>query len=254
MAVGVRGTASRFAAVLTATIDELRAIALAADDASGYFPAMYARITHDVEAAAAAGRFTNGPRMEAFARTFAGWYPPLGDDPGRLSGSWRAAFDVAGDEGLMVVQHLLLGINAHVNHDLPQVVVELAAPGTELADLRPDFDSVNAILRESLPTVLRSLGTVSRWVNTAAVFGGRQLFDFSLQVARRRAWDAAVRMHALDEEARAKYVIELDELVRVLAYLVANPGPVSRLGVRLGRRCEERDPRTVTIQLLGPLA
>ena len=26
----------------------------------------------------------------------------------------------------MIVQHLLLGINAHVNHDLPQVVVERA--------------------------------------------------------------------------------------------------------------------------------
>jgi len=240
--------------VLTATIDELRAVAVAADDASGYFPAMYARITSEVETAAAAGRFANGPRMEAFARAFAAWYPPLRHDGAPVPGCWRAAFDVAGDQRLMIVQHLLLGINAHVNHDLPQVVVQSAPPGSDLSDLRADFDAVNTILAESLPMVLRSLGNVSRWVNTAAVFGGRHLFDFSLQVARRRAWDAAVRMHALDDEGRAEYVVELDRLVRVLAYLVANPGPVSRIGVALGRRCEEHDPRTVTTQLLGPLA
>jgi hypothetical protein len=240
--------------MLTATIDELRSVALAAGDASGYFPAMYARITHEVETAAAAGRFDDGRRMETFAQAFAGWYPRLRHETTPIPGCWRAAFDVAGDGRLMIVQHLLLGINAHVNHDLPQVVVASAQRGTDLAQLRPDFDAVNDILAESLPMVLRSLGTVSRWVNTAAVFGGRQLFDFSLQVARRRAWDAAVRMHALDDAGRAAYVAELDELVRVLAYLVANPGPVSRLGVRLGRRCEQHDPRTVTTQLLGPLA
>ena len=154
----------------------------------------------------------------------------------------------------MIVQHLLLGINAHVNHDLPQVVVELAPRGTDVGVLRGDFDAVNQILAESLPMVLRSLGTVSRWVNTAAVFGGTQLFDFSLQVARRRAWEAAERMQPLDDADRAEYVAELDRLVRVLAYLVANPGPVSKLGVALGRRCEDHDPRSVTTQLLGPLA
>ena len=240
--------------MLTATIDELRSVALAADDASGYFPAMYARITKAVEIAAGEGRFADGPRMEAFARAFAAWYPRIGHDHARVPGCWQAAFDVAGDGRLMIVQHLLLGINAHVNHDLPQVVVELAPRGTDVDVLRGDFDAVNRILAESLPMVLRSLGSVSRWVNTAAVFGGTQLFDFSLKVARRRAWEAAERMLPLDDADRAGYVAELDRLVRVLAYLVANPGPVSKLAVALGRRCEDHDPRRVTTQLLGPLA
>jgi hypothetical protein len=240
--------------MLTATIDELRSVALAADDASGYFPAMYARITSEVETAAAAGRFADPPRMEAFARAFAEWYPRLRHDDGRVPGCWQAASDVAGDGRLMIVQHLLLGINAHVNHDLPQVVVALAPRGTDLAGMRADFDAVNDILAESLPMVLSSLGTVSRWVNTAAVLGGGRLFDFSLQMARCRAWEAAVRMHALADDDRAEYAVELDRLVRVLAYMVVHPGPVSSLGVAVGRRCEERDPRAVTRKLLGPLA
>ena len=240
--------------MLTATIEELRSVALAADDASGYFPAMYARITSEVETAAAAGRFADPQRMEAFARAFAEWYPRMRHDDARVPGCWQAASDVAGDGRLMIVQHLLLGINAHVNHDLPQVVVALAPRGTDLAGMRPDFDAVNDILAESLPMVLRSLGTVSRWVNTAAVLGGGRLFDFSLKEARRRAWEAAVRMHALGDGDRAEYARELDRLVRVLAYMVVHPGPVSSIGVAVGRRCEERDPRAVTLKLLGPLA
>ena len=43
--------------MLTDTVEELRAIALAADDAAGHFPAMYARVTDRVRIAAASERF-----------------------------------------------------------------------------------------------------------------------------------------------------------------------------------------------------
>ena len=112
--------------MLTETVEELRSIALAADDASGHFPAMYARVTERVQVAAASGRFDDAVRMERFADAFAAWYlrPRTGGD--QVPACWQATFDVADDSHLMIVQHLLLGINAHVNHDLPQVVVELA--------------------------------------------------------------------------------------------------------------------------------
>ena len=38
----------------------------------------------------------------------------------------------------------------------------------DLTGLRADYDAVNDILAETLPEVLRSLGTVSRWVNVLA--------------------------------------------------------------------------------------
>jgi hypothetical protein len=240
--------------MLTATIEELRSIALDADDASGYFPAMYARVTERIWIAAAADRFDDSGRMEDFARAFARWYIDARTGPGPVPGSWRAAFDVAGDLDLLIVQHLLLGINAHVNHDLPQAVVELAPGAAELEALRPDFDAVNDILAETLPMVLQSLGTVSRWVNRLAGRGGGRLFDFSLGVARAQAWNAAVRLQRLDPEARPADVAELDRLVRVLAYIVANPVRPLAWGVSLGRRCEERDPTTVTRRLLAHLA
>ncbi len=240
--------------MLATTIDELRCIAIDAEDASGYFPAMYARITDQIQTAAVDGRFEDPTRMEDFARAFAQWYMRPRTGQTHVSGSWRAAFDVAGDGDLMIVQHLLLGINAHVNHDLPQVVVERAPANGDLTDLRVDFDAVNDILAETIPSVLATLGTVSRWVNIAAARGAGRLFDFSLRVARTRAWDTAVRLHRTEPAARPAYVAELDRLVRVLAYLVANPGAPASWGVSVARRLEEHDPRTVTTKLLGNLA
>jgi hypothetical protein len=246
--------------MLEGTVERLRTLALAADDASGHFPAMYARVTLAVDEAIAAGRFGDGTRMVRFAEAFAAWYVRAaapGSTPGPVVPApfcWRAAFDVAGDGRLLIVQHLLLGMNAHINHDLPQVVVELAGTAGDLAALRPDFDAVNDLLAETHPVILRDLAPVSMWVNRAAALGGGRLFNFSLTVARNQAWRAATRLHRLDEDGRAADVAELDRLVAVLAYLITRPdAPVAWL-VPLARRCEEHDPRRTTAALLGPLA
>ena len=240
--------------MLEDTIEELRSLALGSSDAHGYFAAMYTRVTDRVRTAIADGRFGDGQRMERFARTFAGWY--VGDRKGTRPSPrcWKAADDVASDRKLLIVQHLLLAFNAHVNHDLPQVVVELADAGASLTDLRPDFEAINDILAETQPDVLRDLGRVSGWTQLAASWGGGQAFNFSLDRARAQAWQAAVRLHALDGAARARDVAELDRLVSVLAYLITRPSaPISWL-LPIARKLEDDDPRDVTKRLLGRLA
>lgn len=240
--------------VLGPTIERLRSEALMADDASGYFAAMYARVTDRVQAAITDGRFGDGQQMARFARTFADWY--LGPRDGRRPrpACWKAADDVAGDHSLLIVQHLLLGINAHVNHDLPQVVVELAGAEATLDGLRPDFEALNDILAETQPDILRDLGRVSGWTQLAASRGGGQVFNFSLARARSQAWQSAQRLHRLDDVARGRDVAELDRLVSVLAYLITRPkAPISWL-LTIPRWLEPDDPRIVTSRLLGHLA
>lgn len=240
--------------MLEATIEELRAVALTADDASGYFPAMYARVTDRIRVAADEGRFGDGDGMARFAGAFAGWYlrPRAGTPP--IPGCWQASWDVAGDARLLIVQHLLLGINAHVNHDLAQVVVELADERGELGAMRGDFDAVNDVLAATMPDVLRDLGRVSSWVNLLAARGGGRSFHFSLEVARAQAWRAAERLYRLDADRRRADVAELDRLVRVLAYLITRPGRPVRWLVPIGRRLESDDPAQVTRSLLAHLA
>ena len=240
--------------MLEETVDELRDAALGTDDASGYFVAMYARVTDRVQSGITAGRFGDGEQMARFARTFVDWYlgPRRGTRP--LPSCWVAADDVARDRRLVIVQHLLLGINAHVNHDLPQVVVELADTGLTLDELRPGFDAVNELLAEAQPDILRDLGRVAGWIQVATSIGGGRLFHFSLARARDQAWSAAVRLQPLDPEARRRDVAELDRLVSVIAHLITRPGAPARWLLPIARWFEDDDPRVVTRQLLGHLA
>lgn len=126
--------------VLDETLESLRATALAASDAGGYFPALYSRVTRRVMADAAAGRFADGERMGAFVRGFAARYLDARNGPVPAPACWQASFAMTGDASLLVVQHLFLGINAHVNFDLPQTVVNPADMRGDLASIRPDFD------------------------------------------------------------------------------------------------------------------
>ena len=213
-----------------------------------YFPALYARVTARIGRSILDGRFERPEQMELFAARFAAYYIEAWRGRFTMPRCWRAAADVAGKRELLIVQHLLLGINAHVNHDLPLAVVAAADVRGNLAAARADFDAVNDVLADTFGDVLDDLDRVSRWTNEAAALGGGRLFNFSLRVARRQAWGAAERLHRLDAAERERYTIELDRMVTVLAYLVTPPessGSAARLArPAAGRgRSEDRHDR-----------
>ncbi len=167
---------------LTETIHRLRSLAAASPDASGYFPAMYAYVTRAVQHRLVSGAFTDPARMARFTTAFADLYLEVAEDRAAAPRCWRASWDVATDPGLLIAQHLLLGINAHVNHDLPQAVVAVAEEAGDLPCLRPDFDAVNVLLAEAYQHVVRRLDRVARWTSEAAALGEGRLFNFSLRM------------------------------------------------------------------------
>jgi hypothetical protein len=229
----------------------LRAVARSRSDALGYFPALYARVTDRVAAGIVDGRFEDGPRMDAFITAFADRYLQAFHERESRARCWQACWDVARNNRLLIVQHLLLGINAHVNYDLPQTAAHIARGSGDWSTVRRDFDAVNSILADTAVDVLRDLDRVSRWTNEAAALGGGRLFNFSLRTARDRAWYAAQRLAAMDAAEEAEYLRELDDLVAVLAYLVSKPVFPASLLLTVARRFETRRPADVTAALLG---
>jgi hypothetical protein len=237
---------------IASTVDELRELALGAGDAAGFFPAMYVRVTEDIWARIRAQQFEDGARMERLIEVFAGHY--IGARTGQIAvpRCWQATWDVATDDGLLIAQHLLLGANAHINHDLALAVAEVAPDAGGLERLRGDFHAVNDVLAASFRGVIRDLDRVSRWAGEVVALGGGRLFNCSLRVARARAWGAAVRLDSLDEADRGAYAAELDHLISVLAYLITEPMFPLDLARWLARRFEQHDCATVTRILLGP--
>ena len=132
----------------------------------GYFAALYKRITRAIGQAVAAGGFEDGPRMERFDATFANRYfaalngyfhPAQFPAP---SHCWRVAFDAAQLPGPIIVQHMLLGVSAHIDLDLGVTAWQIAPPAP-LSALQTDFDTVNAVLAGQVKAVLDEIDAIS---------------------------------------------------------------------------------------------
>jgi hypothetical protein len=60
--------------------------------------------------------------------------------------AWRIAFDAASDRSVSAYGNLLLGINAHVQRDLPFVLYSIGLFAPDGASRKPDHDRVDEIL------------------------------------------------------------------------------------------------------------
>src|SRR5881227_2872450 len=97
-------------------------------DPRRFFHATYLHTTRAVAAELAAGGFLDAAWVAQWDVAFAGFYldaleAGLRGEP--VTGPWAAAFAAAEDRGgaLPPLRHVLLGMNAHINFDLPQALL-----------------------------------------------------------------------------------------------------------------------------------
>ncbi|WP_420128841.1 DUF5995 family protein [Longimicrobium sp.] len=217
-----------------ATIDEVIARLDAAIDRArrensrlGYFACLYRQVTVRVKEGIASGRFQDGPRMERLDVIFANRYLAALEAyqaGGRPTHSWRAAFDAAKGD-LLILQHLLLGINAHINLDLG-VAAAQTAPGADLAGLEHDFREISALLGELLDDVQDRIGRVSPWMGLLDWIGMRHdevVFTFALGGSRDLAWKWAQRFARTDAARLPLEIDALDHVVVTLAKAIHKP-------------------------------
>jgi len=71
--------------------------------------------------------------------------------------AWRIAFDAAADHAVSAIGDLLLGVNAHVQRDLPFVLYAIGLTAPDGTSRKPDFDRVNIILNRVMDPVLAEI-------------------------------------------------------------------------------------------------
>jgi hypothetical protein len=103
-----------------------------AGDARRFFHGTYLRTTRAVAEEIDRGGFLDGAWLERWDLAFAQLYLDAFDaeragEP--VPAPWRVAFGVARTHPeLPPLRHVLLGMNAHINYDLPQALIEVIAP------------------------------------------------------------------------------------------------------------------------------
>jgi hypothetical protein len=223
----------------------------------GWFSALYRQTTRAVRDQTAAGAFDDPERMGRFVERFAARYtsPLQAHLAGRpVPRCWRVAFE-AGNEHL-ILQHLVLGINAHVNLDLAVVAAE-TCPGEEITSLHDDFMRINEILGALMPKVRSCIDSFSPLLDVIDRLGGNeddQILNFSIGVAREEAWSQALVLAGTDDPARRTQLIDsLDRNVSLLGRVVASPGGLLQIGVNLVAATESDDVVAV-MDTLGEVA
>jgi len=203
----------------------------------GYFAALYRRVTIKVKEGIANNFFDDGPRMEKldviFASRYLDAYAAYQDNE-EITDSWKIAFYLSTDYWPIVLQHLLIGMNAHISLDLGIAAAEVS-DGKNIEDLKSDFDKINEILsslvteiENDLADIWPTLKKILKFIRKVDNF----LVDFSMELARDGAWRFAKQLAGTSENQLKLFITQRDQKVTKKAVIITNPGFIA--GVVLG--------------------
>jgi len=223
--------------------------------ALGIFPAMYRTVTVTVGQGADVGVFDDPIRVRRLVAVFADRYIDAYDthrSGGEAPLSWRLAFDQADRGRCSICEHLLLGMNAHINLDLGIAAADVSTT-TDHALLRADFDRVNVVLFALLDEFQRAMGEVSPWMSRLDRVGvgfDEALMRVGIGEARTQAWEFSERLVSADEDDRPAMIADQDVDARRIGRLLCSPWSPLHLANRLVAVRECRDRQQV-IDALG---
>lgn len=210
----------------------------------GYFAALYRKVTTQVKQGIKDNYFDDGPRMERLDVIFANRYIhacyqyQTGQTPTEC---WVRAFDETQRWWPIVLQHLLMGMNAHINLDLGIAAAETVEP-EELQNLKGDFEKINEVLASLVGGVLKELAEIWWLLGILNRFLGsveNAIINFSMGKARDAAWSFAETLSPLSEDQRNKEIVDKDQMLAKFSTVISNPGFTGSLitkVIRLGER------------------
>lgn len=199
----------------------------------GYFPALYKKVTEQVRDGIRDKYFDDNDRMEELDVVFANRYLQAYDayqSGASCSKSWELAFQATENRRLIVIQHLFLGMNAHINLDLGIAAAQVA-PGDKLASIEGDFMKINEVLSSLVNGVQNELAQIWPLMKIIDRLGGKfdeNLADFSMEIARDGAWKVATEAAELSANDLQQYIDRKDGKVREFGALIYNPGWILR--------------------------
>jgi hypothetical protein len=200
------------------------------------FLGTYQRTTLAVGKAVDAGAFEDPGWVERWDVAFAELYltaldAHLGD--GRPSRPWRLAFDAPPD--LPALRHVLLGINAHVNYDLPQALLAVISDddfgdASLMASRRRDHERIDGVLASRVAAEDSELAVHGRTLTDRLLQPLNRLSSKRfLRESRTKVWHNTVALQAARLDGPTAYDVRLGELEVLSAARIADllaPGQV----------------------------
>ena len=198
----------------------------------GYFPALYRVTTAEVGRQVDAGSFEDGPRMVRLDVIFAGHYlrARRAWEKGQpCPQPWKLAFEAESDESVTILQHLLLGMNAHIRYDLAQAVVQVAEQ--DMRAIEADFMVLNRILAQMIDQVQGAINRCSpgmELVDTLGLVLDELLARVGIRHFRDAAWKDALALAGREQGALEEMEKDTVRIAGVILDLSHVLGPLRR--------------------------
>jgi hypothetical protein len=234
---------------VAAALEALEEFCIPRRDRRGVFVTAYLRITRALMAEIEAGGFQDPEWVTRYLICFGNLYRRAHvawerGELDRVPKSWRLSFEAARDGVGLVIQHLILGVNAHINHDLALALVEV---GLEPRPLRyADHTRVNDVLERATEDLKHHVAvTYAPVLQRLDRIAGRRDDDFtrfSIPKAREHAWTYALALdNARTPAERLLLERSLDDQAAVLARLILSSPtrhPVLLRAVRVAEKVD----------------
>ncbi len=226
---------------------------LSTQNRAGYFAALYKRMTAAVINGINTNQFENNTRMDKLDALFAQRYIDAYNcyySKSPCSTSWKTVFDCCNEPSLIVLQHLLLGINTHINLDLA-IAAATVAPGNAINALQNDFNHINSLIASLINDVQECLCEVwfpMRFLTKIA--NGKQMavLNFSIDKARDVSWANAVLLANMTSDESKVYIQQMDNSVNIVGNKIQSPGTWTAFLLNLIRITEYDDvARTINL-------
>ncbi|MGX5817351.1 DUF5995 family protein [Chitinophaga lutea] len=219
-------------------------------DRIGYFASLYYKVTVRVREGIANNEFEDGARMERLDVFFANRYIEAveawqrGEKP---SGPWEVAFGATKKITVILLQQLLLGMNAHINYDLGIAAVDCVAGG-DIQAMQRDFISINDIIGSLTFEVTNEISRISPLLSLFGLHaqnGGSILIQFSISNARDGAWSFAEELSGKQGADRAACMAARDTSIRKLAESLCKPKGLVKVTTFIIFLFEWKSPRKI---------
>ncbi|WP_262508218.1 DUF5995 family protein [Zobellia sp. OII3] len=208
-------------------LDVIIDTAIATNSRMGLFAYVYRRTTAQILKEVELGNFEDNDRMVKFDVEFANFYLDAYhaySNGLEVSRSWDFVFKNA-KEPLTILQHVMLGINTHINLDLAMAVSAVMRE-KELAEIETDYNTVNRILSDIVNEMQDRLGRVSPllfMLDWAGKNSDEKIIDFSMAKAREVSWGNANLLWGLGMEHQEEAIKNIDGVVLKLSELIKTP-------------------------------
>ncbi|MDB4292064.1 DUF5995 family protein [Maribacter sp.] len=235
-------------------LDTIIADAIPANNRLGLFAYVYRRTTAEILKEVQLGSFEDNELLEQLDVAFANLYLDAYEkyqakEP--VSKSWEFAF-VHSDAPLSIVQHIMMGMNAHINLDLA-IATSIVMQGKDIRLVKHDFDKVNDILFNIINDIQDRLSRVSRLMfllDIVAKNSDEKIIDFSMRKARQQSWNNANLLWGLGAGQQDGAIRTMDDVVLKISGFIKSPkSKVIRFILDIIRKFETKNVGSIILKL-----